>query len=172
MLQYEYANALYELALKNKKLPLINDNYKMFIEGIKENPSYIDVLVCPRLSIKQKKESIKSVTNQMDDLFTDFLFVLIDNNRINYVKDIYDEFVKLVNDNDNVLTADVISASKLSNSQTKELNENLSKYFGGKKILMNLVIDPQLIGGIRVIANGKSLDFSLQAKLDILKEKI
>ena len=88
------------------------------------------------------------------------------------IKEIHEEFTNLINEKNNMLVVDVISASKLDDNQIKNLEVKLSEYYGGRHISINPLIDEKLIGGIKVIANGKSIDLSLNSKLQALKDNI
>lgn len=172
MLAREYATAIFELASSNNVLTEVENEFNTLMLAIDENEDFMKVLTYPRISSKQKKECITNVCKGMNDTFVDFLYVLIDNNRIGNIKEIHEEFTNLINEKNNMLIVDVVSASKLDASQLKALEAKLSLYFGGKHISINPLIDETLIGGIKVIANGKSIDFSLNNKLQELKDNI
>lgn len=172
MLAKEYATAIFELASSNNVLAEIEKEFNTLILAINENEDFMKVLTYPRISVKQKKECIKNVCQNMNDTFVDFLYVLVDNNRIGMIREIHQEFTNLINEKNNMLVVDVVSASKLNDTQLKLLNEKLSEYYGGKHISINPLVDETLIGGIKVIANGKSIDLSLNNKLQSLKDNI
>lgn len=172
MVAYEYANALIELSLSNNVLNEMEDNFKTLILAIKENPDFMKVITYPLINNEDKKKSIKNVCRNMNELFIDFLYVLIDNNRISDLFEIYKEFTKIIDLKKNRLTVDVISAVKLSKNEIDNLSIKLSAYFNNKKININTLIDKTLIGGIKVLADGKSIDFSVIGKLNNLKEQI
>jgi ATP synthase F1, delta subunit len=172
MLAKEYATALFELASSNNMLDEIINQFDTLMLAINENEDFMKVLTYPRISSKQKKECIKNVCKSMNEIFVNFLYVLIDNNRVDKIKEIYEEFTNLVNEKNNILIVNVISASKLSSSQLNDLEIKLAEYFGKKHISINPLIDEKLIGGIKVIANGKSIDLSLNSKLQSLKDNI
>lgn len=172
MLAKEYATAIFELASSNNVLNEIKSEFNTLILAINENEDFMKVLTYPRISSKQKKECITNVCKGMNDTFIDFLYVLVDNNRIGIIKEIHEEFTNLINEKNNMLVVDVISASKLDDNQIKNLEVKLSEYYGGRHISIKPLIDEKLIGGIKVIANGKSIDLSLNSKLQALKDNI
>lgn len=172
MFAKEYAKALYELAISSKALEEVKNNYDALINGIKENEEYMKVLTYPKISKANKKKSIYEVCKSMNNVFIDFLYVLIDNNRINNIKEIHEEFINIIDQNNNVVYAEVITASELNKSQLGLLANNLSKYFSNKKVVINEVIDESLIGGIKVLADGKLIDLSLTNRLESLMNQI
>ncbi len=172
MFAKEYAKALYELALESNSVSEINDNFKILLDGINENEDYMKVLTYPKISNSKKKKSIFDVCKSMNKTFIDFLYVLIDNNRIGNVKDIYNEFKEIIDQNNNVIYAKITSASKLNKAQLSLLANNLSKYFSNKKVIINEVIDETLIGGVKIVADGKLIDLSLTNRLESLMNQI
>ena len=72
----------------------------------------------------------------------------------------------------NVIYAKITSASKLNKAQLSLLANNLSKYFSNKKVIINEVIDETLIGGVKIVADGKLIDLSLTNRLESLMNQI
>lgn len=172
MVASEYGKALFELALEKNKSEIIEDNFNTFIAGLRNNPDYIKVLTYPRISNNQKKDSIKQIGSSFDIIFKNFLYVIIDNQRMSDIYTIYEEYTNCLLENRNILNVSIISPEKLSSKQENELIAQLTKFYQGKKIEVSNIIDSSLIGGIKVIANGEALDLSLQHKLEQLKATI
>ena len=63
------------------------------------------------------------------------------------------------------------SAIELSQAQLKSLTTNLEKTLGDKVQVENKV-DPQIIGGIRIVTASKVVDLSLAARVNRLQETL
>lgn len=63
------------------------------------------------------------------------------------------------------------SAIELSQAQLKSLTTNLEKTLGDKVKVENKV-DPQIIGGIRIVTASKVVDLSLAARVNRLQETL
>lgn len=63
------------------------------------------------------------------------------------------------------------SAIELSDSQTAALNKKVVEAFG-KKVEIFHKIDPNLIGGLRIITPHKTVDLSLAARLAQLNHSL
>ena len=85
MIAEEYAKALFELATSNDKSDVINDNFSVFLKLLKDNNDYFKILTFPNISLNDKKDCLRKTLIGFDDLFIDFLFVLIDKNRMSLV---------------------------------------------------------------------------------------
>ena len=136
------------------------------------NKDFMEIMVSPIINKKEKKEVIKKVYSSLDEDFINFLYVIIDHNRFSNFEEIYDAYESLILTDKNIVKATVFSAKELNANQTKEVIKALEVRYSGKKIEAEYIINPELIGGIRVLVNNESVDLSLKASLDKLKESI
>ena len=88
MVEQEYAKALFELAQEAGKLELFVDYFTAVVETVKKD--FYKVLTSPVIENKEKKEIIKNVYHSFDKEFLNFLYVLIDHNRISRINTIFD----------------------------------------------------------------------------------
>ena len=66
------------------------------------------------------------------------------------------------------VTADVVSAVKLTAAQSKDLAKTLKEKVG-KDVKINATVDESLIGGLIVKVGSKMIDTSVRSKLNSLK---
>ena len=171
MVENEYAKAIYELALEEKKEQQFKDCFSALLEGLK-NKDFYNVLTSPFIDVNKKKDLIDTVFHNLDNTFINFIKVLLDHNRIMLASNISDIFNKLILEHNDIMKIDIVSAVKLNSMQMINLSKSLQLKYSGKKIELENIIDPNLIGGIQVISNGESLDMSLKASLDRLKDSL
>ena len=62
----------------------------------------------------------------------------------------------------------MVSATALSDAQTKKLADTLKKKIG-KTVTLNKSVDPSLIGGLVVKVGSQMIDSSLKTKLSAMK---
>jgi F-type H+-transporting ATPase subunit delta len=93
---------------------------------------------------------------------------LIDNNRLTALPEISAQFRAHVNMQRGFLDAIVFSAFEIGTAALAELAETLEKRFGYK---LNIAVEmqPDLIGGIRVVVGDEVLDTSVKARLEQMK---
>ncbi len=170
MIPLEYAKAIYEIAEEEHKVDLFNE-YFVSINSTLTN-EFIDLLKTPTIDKKEKLEIIKNVYKSIDNTFRDFLIVLVKNDRIEYFSQIGHQYRKLVRLNKNIVRIDIFSAKELSNAQMNSLVKTLEAKYIGKELEIKNFVNPSLIGGIQIIANGESIDISLKSTLERLKESL
>ena len=65
------------------------------------------------------------------------------------------------------LDAQIIAAAKISAAETKDLVKRLEAKFG-KKIEASVSVDPEIIGGIKIIVGDTVIDASVKGQLQNL----
>jgi F-type H+-transporting ATPase subunit delta len=97
-----------------------------------------------------------------------FVRVLAENGRLGLLPEIRDQFEALKNEHEGVLEAEVHVAFELSEAQLADLAQRLEKKTG-HKIRTKVVIDKDLIAGVRVVLGDKVIDGSARAQLGALE---
>ena len=171
MIDSEYAKAIYELALEEKKVDLFWDSF-IVVDKTNDDPDFRKIMASPTIDNKEKKEIVKKVYHALDDTFLNFLYVLIDHNRFNLCDEIGHEYRKLVRLEKNIMFIDVLSAKELTEKQKAKVVNSLTAKYSDKTLQFKYIVKPDLLGGIQIISNGVSIDMSLKASLDRIKEEL
>ena len=97
-----------------------------------------------------------------------FLKAVIDNGRISVMPEIASQFRALKNAKSGSSDATVFSAFALGAATLADLLVTLEKRFE-KKLNLKVELQPELIGGIRVVVGDEVLDTSVKARLEQMK---
>lgn len=168
----QYAKALFEIAKEDNLLQSCKDSFDLFINLLNQEDDFRLLLTSPKISLDSKKDLIKKSFKNVDDNFIYFIFVLLDNGRIDVVKNIYDSFLNYYNEANKIKNVLVLSSLKLDEKELKELKISLEKYYTGFKVVIENKIDPSVIGGYHILVNGLSIDLSVKHKIDSLKSTL
>jgi F-type H+-transporting ATPase subunit delta len=123
----------------------------------------------PKVSAQQVFDVIVSVVKTpLSDGAKNFLRALIDNGRLVALPEIAAQFHALKNARSGVADAKVYSAFPIEPAQLAELAATLEKRFG-RKLQPTVELDPELIGGVRVVVGDEVLDTSVKARLERMK---
>jgi len=95
---------------------------------------------------------------------TNFISILVENNRITLLPEIEQQFRELKNAFESSADAQIVSAFPMSDGQVSELVAALEKKFG-RKLNASVSVDASLIGGVRVTVGDEVLDSSVGARL-------
>ena len=97
-----------------------------------------------------------------------FLRAVLDNGRLDALREIAVQFHALVNAQSGISDATVYSAFPIDGAQLADVVATLEKRFA-RKLNASVVVQPELIGGIRVVVGDEVLDTSVKARLEQMK---
>jgi F-type H+-transporting ATPase subunit delta len=97
-----------------------------------------------------------------------FVRVLAQNARLQLLPEIRAQFESLKNEREGVVEAEVQSAFELTAPQLADLVQRLERKTG-RKVRAHASVEPELIGGVRVVLGDKVIDGSARAQLGALE---
>lgn len=150
-----------EEGLAQKLIPVLDT-----IDEIVADPKLKELASDPSLSSDQIYELIrgmldKTVPQEAENL----LKLVIQNGRIEALPQITAQYRELLNHENKEADVTIETAFPLSDDQVADLIKALDKKFPGIKLLPKVVVDKDLIGGVRVIVGDKVLDGTVKARL-------
>lgn len=168
---HSYASALYSLLAKEER-----DDYKRALLSIskdfEENPAFFKALCSYTVKQEEKEDILRKTYEPLGlERLLPFLALLCKKHRISLFFQIKDEFVALVEEGQNVKSGIVYSSIKLTNDQLSSIEASMEKKTSSEVRLSNIV-DPSLIGGVKVALDGKVYDGSLRGRLLNLAKKL
>jgi F-type H+-transporting ATPase subunit delta len=86
--------------------------------------------------------------------------------------DIAYAYEKLIEIDNDVVSVDVYSAQKLTIKQIQVVQQSLVNRLNAQRVVINNIVDPTLIGGIKAVYRGKTIDLSVNAKLSAIKKSL
>ena len=166
-----YAEALFSLKRDSKKLESAQEEIRELKKVFVENPDFIVILDSSYKSLEEKKEIIDKSLKGVDEDIKNLIKIIVQNHRARYIIDIFDGFNSLVNEYRGVKEGLVYSTEKLSESQLAKLNKTISEVEKTPTELKN-IIDPTLIGGVKVVINDHIYDGSVKHHINELKKTL
>lgn len=123
----------------------------------------------PKASAEQVFGVISGVLkNALPTMGQNFLRTVIDNGRIAALPEIASQFRALKNAQLGSSDAVVYSAFDIDSAALADLSGVLEKRFG-RKLNLKVELQPELIGGVRVVVGDEVLDTSIKARLEQMK---
>ena len=163
-----YARAFFEIAKEDNSLNECKESFDAFITILKEENDFALVLNSPKIKTEEKKDLIKKTFKDCSEDFILFLFVILDNRRVDHIEQIYDEFIHLFNEDNKVKVVQIISEKPLSEIEKEKLFDSLKKHYLGYEVTIHNTVNPSVIGGYHILVNGTSIDLSIKRKIDDL----
>jgi F-type H+-transporting ATPase subunit delta len=122
----------------------------------------------PRVQPQQVQEVVTSIVGTLDGRVANLLRAVIDNGRLAALPEISAQFRAFANERSGVSDATVYSAFPIDSAQLLDVVGTLERRFA-RKLNASVVVDPALIGGIRVVVGDEVLDTSVRARLEQMK---
>ncbi|MBQ0004765.1 MAG: ATP synthase F1 subunit delta [Clostridiales bacterium] len=167
-----YGTALYEAARETGKVQLILDEGREMLDIIDANEDLRLFINFPTISAEEKKNTLTAIfEGQICKELLNFLYVLIDKRRVAHLKGIMKVYEGLTQKEDGYSYGTVYSVVPLSAERMAEVEAKASDLLKTKVKLEN-ELDPQLIGGVKLLVDGKLIDASLRKKFDDMASQI
>lgn len=168
---HRYAQALFDIAAQGN-LDAIEAELQELTQLIEENAEVAHVLYHPHISLSEKKDLMNKIfAGQLSVTVRNFLNLLIDRRRQNYLPDIARDFSRLADGARNIVEAKVSSAIPLNQVQEQRLHEELVR-ITGKNVRMVKEVRPELIGGVMVQIGDRVMDGTVAFKLQRIRQSL
>lgn len=168
-----YAEALLGAASKQNKAEIIHDQLDSLVDDLfAASPEFERFLASGAIRRHAKKEMIAStLEGKADPLFVNFLMVLNDNDRLNAIRPIRAAYRGLYDRQQHRIRVKVRAAAPLDSDQETRLKNELNEEFKLDPIL-DIRIDPELLGGMIVQVGDLVFDGTVRTKLDRLRNQL
>jgi len=167
-----YATAFFQVANEKNQLEEFQNELQQVLAALDANRELKRVFYHKLIREKDKRNVIASVfADKLKPETINFLHVLIDKKREEYLEYILQAYTTLANEARNILDADVISAVELTPPDIKDLQGRLSK-LTGKNVRLRVNVDPKILGGLVVRVGDRVIDGSVSKRLQMLKKNL
>ena len=123
----------------------------------------------PKVSAEQVFDVVTAaIKAPLLDGVRNFLRTVIDNGRLAALPEIAAQFRALRNAQQGAFDATVFSAYPIDAAALADLSVVLEKRFA-RKLNLQVVLQPELIGGVRVVVGDEVLDLTVKARLEQMK---
>lgn len=168
----EYAEALYEIACEENSRKEYAKTLEMLSAAFGENPEYIEFLICPGIPLSERLKAVEDAfAGRVPEYIVMFIQLLCEKGRIQLFSQCVADYVKLVDASENIAVAKITSAVKLTQSEMDGIRLKLEKLIK-KRIVMECITDPSIMGGVIIETEGRIIDGSLRRSLHEVKEVI
>ncbi len=162
-----YATAVFRLAKENNALVAWSEmlSFAAAVASDARMKTYIDD---PKVAAADRESAFLSVCgNKLDGQGANLVRLLAEYGRMSILPEVALAFEDLRAEDEGVLEAELTAATRLSDTEVKTLVEKLQVKFG-KKIEASVKVDPEIIGGIKIVVGDTVIDASVRGQLQDL----
>jgi F-type H+-transporting ATPase subunit delta len=169
-----YARALFDVALEEKAdLDKVAQDLHAVVAMMKASPDL--ALASNRTAVTDtaRQALMETVANAMalSAPVTKMMVLLARTGKLNLLPDVAASYQERLLAHQNIVRADVKSATALSPEKTKALEESLSKVTG-KKVELSVSVDPELLGGVVARIGSTVYDGSVRTQLQRMRQEL
>jgi F-type H+-transporting ATPase subunit delta len=165
-----YATALFELALEEKAIDAVKADLDKFEAMLAESADLVRLVRSPVFGADEQERALAAVLDKakIAGLSAKFLRLVVQKRRLFAVREMTRAFRILVAKHKGETRAEVVVAERLSDQRLEELKSAIVGV-AGKKVMLDVKIDPSIIGGLKVQIGSRMIDASLKTKLNSIR---
>ena len=165
-----YAQALFEISKEENALKSLEADTDALGAALAESPALSEMIASPMVARDDQARAMAAIAAKMglSTVMANTLALMASKRRLFVLPQLVANLRARIAEEKGEVTADVVSASKLSAEQTKALVATLKAKIG-KDVKLNTTVDESLIGGLIVKLGSTMIDTSVKAKLAALQ---
>jgi len=166
-----YAQAMFESAKEKGQMAKVADALKIAAVAISD-PKLASMIGDPNVDDDKIVALLIEVCgDRASDEVKNFFKLLSEFNRLDVLAEIADLFESYRAEEESTVEAEVISATKLSEAQKREITNSLKKRLG-REVTLQCSIDKSLLGGAIIRAGDLVIDGSITSQLNKLGQTL
>ena len=163
-----YAKAAFDFAVEHQSVDRWQDML-MFAAEVTKNEQMAELL-SGALAPETLAESFIAVCGeQLDESGQNLIRVMAENNRLNALPDVLEQFIHLRAASEAISEVEVTSANALSDEQLKKISAAMEKRLS-RKVKLNCKIDKSVMAGVISRAGDMVIDGSVRGRLERLAD--
>lgn len=165
-----YGAALFDLADERKELDAVAGDLQNLRAMVRDSGDLRRLIKSPVVSREDQGKAVAAIAQQagISSLTRNFLGLLAQKRRLFALPDMIESFLGRLAERRGEVTAHVMTAQDLTPTQREAVNEQLRKAVG-RKVTVDIQVDPGLLGGLIIKVGSRMVDASLKSKLHRLR---
>lgn len=161
-----YATAIFELANEEGQLAAIESDADALESALADSAEFGAMVRSPLYSRDEQQQAVVAVAGKLglSGLTANTLALMASKRRLFVLPQLISALREMIAEEKGEVTADITSATALTDAQTAKLAETLKAKIG-KDIKIKATVDESLIGGLVVKVGSRMIDTSIAAKL-------
>jgi F-type H+-transporting ATPase subunit delta len=166
-----YARSLFQVAQEQGKLDELREQLGQFADALDQHRELAVFFFSPYFSSQEKRDALDTLLDGADEIFINFLALLIENHRMPVIFRIRQEYQRLWDEENKTLPVQITSAIALDDATTESLGKTIGER-AGRKVTLAARVDPDILGGIIIRVGNSILDASIRNRLEQLRRHV
>jgi F-type H+-transporting ATPase subunit delta len=165
-----YGKAVFQLAEQDRQLDEWAKRLAALVE-LMSDPEVAAVLTNPTIPTEQRMALVASAPQLLDAEASNLAKLLVESGRVRDIAAIEDEFQRLADEAAGRVRATLTTAVELTSEDRDHVADELSKRLG-KEVRMHVVVDPRILGGLKLQYGDHLIDASVMSRLNQLRRRL
>ena len=165
-----YAKAILDIAQTSGKADAVNNDMKLIVETVASSAELREFLVNPVIKMESKKAALSELFSNVQSETKSLFHLLFENKRFEILESIAKEYNRLFDESNGVEVATVTTAFPITADLEAKVLAKIAE-FSNKKITIENIVDPAIIGGFILRVGDKQYNASVASKLNELKRE-
>ncbi|MFN0291840.1 ATP synthase F1 subunit delta [Pedobacter helvus] len=167
-----YAKSLLDLSKEQNAVEDVKNDMVFFEQVVDDNSELEAILKNPIVPLDKKQGILQGIFGGKVHAITEsFLKLVVNKGRSAILFDTAKQFVQQYNAIKGIVTAEVTSASALTEANRTEVVNLVKKELGASEVVVIEKVDPALIGGFILKVGDRQFDASIASGLNKLKKE-
>lgn len=167
-----YGSALLQAARETNKKEIILEEACQVLDIFEREPDLYAVINYPGISAEEKKTILKNLfEGNIERELLNFLYILVDKGRTRNFPKIVKACKEMINREEGYAYGTIFSVKPLEKGQLEKFEAETSKLLNCNVKLEN-ELDPGLIGGVKILVDGRMIDASIKKRFEDLESNI
>ena len=166
-----YARSLFEVASEQDKTDALREQLGQFADALDDNRDLAIFFFSPYFSTQEKEDALDRAISGADEIFVNFLKLLIENHRMPVIFRVRRGYEELWEEANRLLPVQVTSAVELDSATVEQIGDRIAEQTD-RKIDLTAQVEPDILGGIVVRVGNSVLDASVRNRLEQLRKQV
>ena len=168
-----YAKALLDLGIERGEVETFQTHLNNFSDLVEASSELKTVIINPSIGISERRAVMSALTERLGctEMVRNFIFLLLDKNRLGLIEQIARAFNKAVDLHLGNLRAQIHSAEPLNDSEVDAIRRAIVR-MTGKTVLLETHTNPELVGGVVTTIGSVVYDGSVRTQLETLRNQV
>ena len=169
--QNEYGRALFLLAKDEGVIEEVKRDIATANNVLRSNPEYARLLDTPAVSKGEKLGMAAEAFSTLHYSVRNLIMMLSERHSVYTLPDVMRTYSAMYNEEMGIEEVDAITAMPMTAEQIKEMKRRLDALTGKQTVIRNIV-EPGILGGVKIRYAGQQIDGSLKTRLDSFSDSI
>lgn len=167
-----YAKSLIDLSIEQNALEALKNDMVLFEEVVDNNSELEAILKNPIVPLDKKTGILNDVFGgKVHQITQSFLKLVVNKGRAGILFETAKQFINQYNLIKGIVTAEITSATALTDENRKEIVGLVKKELGANEVIVKEKLNENLIGGFILKVGDKQFDASIASGLNKLKRE-